>query len=217
MLKFSCPSCGAEISFKSQSSVYGICSYCKATVVRQGFNFELYGKMSELQEDLSPFQIGTKGVYEEQHFELIGRLRMKWKNGFWNEWFVLLSNGKEAWLAEAMGFYMFSKPEINTNLPLANELAIGKEYKFENIVFHLDDIKEAICLGSEGELPFLSPDGRKVLSADFSSSDGISFANLEYEKNDKLIIKRLYLGKYLEFDDFNFENLKEIEGWQYDH
>jgi len=217
MLKLSCPSCGAEIVFKSKASVYGICSYCKSCVVRQNLNLELYGKMSELQEDLSPFQIGTKGFYNKQYFELIGRLRMKWENGFWNEWFALLPNGQEAWLAEAMGFYMFSQPATVSNLPLASELTIGSKYQFKNIVFQADDIKEATCLGSEGELPFLAPVGRKVLSADFSSSDGRHFANLEYEQNEKLTTKRLYLGEYLDFDDFKFTNLKEIEGWRYDH
>ncbi len=222
MLKFSCPSCGAEIVFKSTASIYGICSYCKSTTVRHDLNLELYGKMSDLKEDLSPFCLGTKGFYKQQHFELIGRLRLKWENGFWNEWFVLLPNGLEAWLAEAMGFYMFSRPSNASNLPFASEVKIGEKYKFQNTIFQVEDIKEATCIGSEGELPFLAPVGRTITSIDLSSADGLSFANLEYEQasaqlTTKLTAKRLYLGEYLNFDDFNFSNLREIEGWRYDH
>lgn len=208
MFKLSCPSCGADVVFKSKASVFAVCTYCKSTLLRQDMNVELYGKMSEIQEDMTPFQIGTTGYYLGQKFELLGRLRIAWSDGFWNEWYGLFANQQELWLAEAQGFYGVSFFSEDYNLPLLEELKVGGQISLHGKFFQVDDIKEATCVGSAGELPFAAPIGRKAVSIDLSASGG-KFANIEYSGEEK----RLYIGEYLEFDDFKFSNLRELEGW----
>src|SRR5688572_12411014 len=105
MLKLNCPSCAATIVFKSRVSVLAVCSYCKSAVVRHDLNVENLGKMAELPPDMSPLQLGTRGKYEGTSFEIVGRLKVAWEEGTWNEWYLLFDSGRDGWLAEAQGFY----------------------------------------------------------------------------------------------------------------
>ena len=45
--------------------------------------------MAALPPDLSPFQIGTRGEWKGRGFEIVGRLRVEWEQGSWNEWCIL--------------------------------------------------------------------------------------------------------------------------------
>ena len=73
MKKFNCPSCGAEVVFNSNHSVYAVCKYCHSMIVRHDLDVEAIGTMASLPEDMSPFQIGTEGYYQGTHFSLVGR------------------------------------------------------------------------------------------------------------------------------------------------
>ncbi|MBX9724698.1 MAG: DUF4178 domain-containing protein, partial [Candidatus Obscuribacterales bacterium] len=119
MITLSCPSCGAELKFLSKASVFAVCSFCKSTVVRHDMNLELLGKMGELQDELTPLQIGTSGFYMGVNFDIIGRLRVGYEDGFWNEWYCMFSDGRLGWLAQAQGFYAmcFSVGEENQAAP----------------------------------------------------------------------------------------------------
>src|SRR5579859_6266708 len=121
-LKAQCPSCGAEVEFKSTLSVFSVCPFCHSTLVRRDLKLETLGKMAELPEDMSPFQVGTAGKFEGHPFELLGRVRLAWDDGSWNEWFAQFSNGREGWLAEAQGITLMSflRPEL-TQVPPVKE------------------------------------------------------------------------------------------------
>ncbi|MBC7693131.1 MAG: DUF4178 domain-containing protein [Methylotenera sp.] len=222
-MEYTCPSCGAAVHFKSRATVFSVCTYCKSMLVRHDLNLESLGKMSELLEDMSPLQVGTRGVFERGSFEIIGRLKIGWPQGTldggtWNEWFLQLDDGRQGWLGEAQGFYMISFPEEDRRgVPAVSELVPGKNVLLlGGKTFVVDDIKQAQCIGSEGELPFRAPQGRKNVSVDLSAAPGSNlsgtqnaFASLDYSSDGV----KLYVGKYLEFDDFKFTGLRELDGW----
>ena len=211
MFKLSCPSCAGELVFRSKDSVFAVCPYCQTTVVRHDINLETYGKMADVQLDDSPFQIGTDGKYEKRHFVLAGRMRQKWSDGYWNEWYALFDDGTAGWLAEAQGFLAMnlevSDPE---SLPDIGEIHVGQVLRLsrKGLDFTVDDIKQAECVGSEGELPFRAPRGRLITSVDLVGPHN-AFAGLEYGADGT----RLYMGSYLDFNDFQFQGLREIDGW----
>ena len=74
-------------------------------IVRHDVDVESIGTMAALPEDMSPLQIGAEGDYQGQRFGIIGRMKIGWEDGVWNEWFILTDTGREGWLAEAQGFY----------------------------------------------------------------------------------------------------------------
>ena len=210
MLKLNCSSCGAEVIFKSKSSVFGVCSFCKSTLVRQNMNLEVLGKMADLPDDISPLQIGSMGQYENNSFEIIGRVKISWENGFWTEWYISLKDGREGWLAEAQGSYMINFPyEDISKVPSVDKIKVGQNLELiKGIKFDVDDIKKGTCIGSEGELPMTATKGRKNTSVDLSAESSI-FACIDYS-NEGI---KLYTGKYMEFDNLKLSNLRQIDGW----
>jgi len=216
VISLSCPSCGATVPFKSKASVFAVCSYCRSTLVRHDMDLEAVGKMAELQDDLTPLQIGTTGKYKGKAFEIIGRMKVSYDDGFWNEWYLYFAEGKhkEGWLAEAQGFYAVCFEVDESVAPPRNDastLQPGRLIEFKNNgFFEIEDIREVKCQVSEGELPVNAPKGRESLSVDLTGPD-TQMATIEYAKDEI----RVFAGGYQDFDDFKFHNLREIEGWKH--
>jgi hypothetical protein len=167
------------------------------------------GKMSDLRDDLTPFQLGTTGLFDKKRFDIVGRLKVGYQNGFWNEWYCLFGDGIEAWLAEAQGFYGFCFPVLDWLAPELNSLAIGKWIDIGNSgSFQVEDMHRVFCIYSEGELPLSAVEGRRSTSVDLSNDDG-EMATIEYAAAET----RVFVGDYKDFDEFQFENLRHIDGW----
>ncbi len=222
MKKYNCPSCGAEITFQSSLSVYAVCRYCSSMVVRHDVDVESIGIMATLPDDMSPLQIGTGGFYKGKRFSIIGRMKIGWDDGVWNEWFMVMDSGYKGWLAEAQGSYAISFEVDESQHPKTEEsiskifqedassygFHLGSYLTLNNRKFKVADIKETICLGSEGELPFMAPKGRKTLSIDLLGSEG-DFGCIEILDGKT----RIYIGNYVEWDEMRCQNLRELEGW----
>jgi hypothetical protein len=179
-------------------------------LVRHDLNLEQVGKMAELLDDLSPLQIGTQGKYKGQPFELVGRIRVSWSAGAWSEWCALFSDGTAGWLSEAQGFYAMSfVVEAVSGLPDRSDIKRGMSLSFAGKAFHVDDVKEATCIGSQGELPFRAPQGRKTLSVDLSTLEGEGFATIEYSSEGVAC----YVGEYLQFDELMLKQFRQLDGW----
>ena len=207
MPSYACPSCGAPIQFRSSFSVYAVCSYCSSTVLRTDRDVSLIGKQADLPDEISPLQVGAGFTFRKVRFSLLGRVRMGWADGAWTEWFVD-SQTRKAWLSDAQGFLALCfEDAVPRGLagplpPLGEVIEIGKQ------PFRVSDIKQAACLGSEGELPFPAPRGRRATYLDMVSPTG-GFAGLEQAEEGR----RLYVGEYVEFDALAFTGLREVEGW----
>jgi DNA-directed RNA polymerase subunit RPC12/RpoP len=206
-MKANCPSCGAEVEFKSSVSVFSVCGHCRFMLVRHDMDLESLGRMAQLPDDVSPLKIGTRGKYKNTAFEIVGRLKVAWSEGYWNEWFLLFDGGSQGWLAEAMGLFMLStEAEVTKRVPKLAEVRAAAEYQITpSQKFFVDDIKEAACIGSEGELPFKGLQGRKTTSVDLSNNSG-EFANIEYSEDGA----HLYIGRYVDFDNLELSNLRDL-------
>ena len=192
-------------------------------LVRRDVDVENIGKMAALPEDMSPFMIGTEGYYQNARFRIVGRLKVGWAQGYWNEWHLLLDNGAYGWLAEAQGSYAISF-EYKEKLPPETAKAVVKltgktpgntasnalgTYLFiRDLKYKIVDIKEAVCIGSEGELPFAAPKGRKTLSIDLLGFHG-EFGTVEFDQSKTAI----FLGRYLEWEQLRCTNLRPLEDW----
>lgn len=217
MLSLNCSSCGATVNFHSKASVFAVCSFCKSTLVRHDMDLEAVGEMADLQDDWSPFQLGSQGMFEEKKFELVGRLRITYSAGFWNEWFAWFDGDKIAWLAEAQGFLALCFPS-NAAPPNKDSLQPGRALTLDSQSFQVDDMRKVSCLYSEGELPINAMKGRKSLSVDLRGPSE-TMATIEYPEPSRPGIyagtekPRVFIGKYKDFDEFNFKNLRKLDGW----
>lgn len=210
MIVLNCSSCGAEVQFRSKSSIFAVCSFCQSTLLRRDMDLELLGKMSFALDDLTPIQVGTRGVYDGEPFEILGRMKVGYSDGFWNEWYALFAGEKEGWLAEAQGFYGMCFPRTDVQVPLrAEKLEVGRYVDFgKSGIFEVEDIREVECLLSEGELPMNAAQGRTSTSVDLVTKDA-KMATIEYSRTET----RVFVGAYRDFDEFEFTNLRKIDGW----
>lgn len=225
MRKFDCPSCGAEVIFRSAQSLYAVCAYCQSMVVRTDVDVKSIGVMAALPDDMSPLQLGSGGDWEGQPFTIIGRLKIGWRDGLWNEWHLLMADGRRGWIGEAQGSFSISfemegtlprdaKASLDNCLPLltggkgTDEARPGFWVDLGGIRLRAVDIKLATCLGSEGELPFAAPKGRRTIAIDCVGRKG-EFATLDHDGHKA----KAYLGRYVEWDEFRFTNLRPLEGW----
>jgi hypothetical protein len=208
-LQTNCPSCGAALTFRSSFSVFAVCGFCGSTVVRTDRDVQSIGTMADLPEEMTPLQVGTGLSYRGRAYELAGRVRMGWADGAWNEWYMV-GGDAEGWLAEAQGFLTVAFPQPLDAAPGLGTAAV----RLNQIVmvsgrsFRVADIKDATCIGSEGELPFAAPRGRAARYADMVGEHGM-FASIE----DAAEGRRLYTGEYVDFDDLGLHNFRALEGW----
>ena len=221
MSEFPCPSCGAPIRFTSNVTVSAVCSYCQTLVVRRDADIEAMGKMATLPEDMTPFCIGTDAYDGAVAIRLIGRVRMAWADGFWNEWFFVREDGRKGWLAEAQGTYALSyelDAPVEDNIKHAIERWVAQDDATSTIVgktlilgeqlYTLTDRKVADCVACEGELPIISPRGRRSMSFDFMG-EADTFASVESCYGDL----RVFVGRYVEWSDLKASKLKAVKGW----
>ena len=95
------------------------------------------------------------GAFDGVGFKLIGRVRVSYEEGSWNEWYALFQDGRSGWVAEAQGFFMVSfETAAPAGLAERDALTAGKWIDLEGGRYQVMDRKETVCLGSEGELPF---------------------------------------------------------------
>lgn len=170
---------------------------------------EEIGKMAYLQDDMSPLQLGSQGTFDGKKFEVIGRLKVGYHGGFWNEWYAMFASENYAWLAEAQGFYAMCFEQPGAAVPPMDKVFPGCKVRLTaDETFDVVDILQAYCLYSEGELPLNAKQGRQSLSVDLSGQDD-RMATIEYAEART----RVYIGSYQEYDDFHFTQVRRFDGW----
>jgi hypothetical protein len=216
MLSVNCPNCGAAVTFRSAALPSRICDYCQTILVRSGDGVEAVGKAASLPFDVSPIQIGTRGRFDDEGFEVIGRVRWGWTDGSWNEWLLLFDGGAHAWLGEAMGQYMLLRErplgDIRSDavnlVAAARDVPIGTTAEIDGETLTAADARPATCIAAEGELPFTAPAGWSIYSVDFRSPSG-RCASLQQEEGSA----SFYDGRYVTLAELAPRNLRDLEGW----
>jgi hypothetical protein len=183
-------------------------------LLRTDATLQAVGRVAAVPDDFSPLQLGVGGQFDGQPFNVVGRIRKVWEQGSWNEWCVMFDIHRFGWLAEAQGDLVmtFERPASSLeNAPApahAAEVAPGDTWRIGGRNFTVTDVKRAACQGAEGELAGISSIQGDVLSVDLHGA-GLEFATVEF-RGDAV---SPYVGRFVEFDDCRFTNLRRIDGW----
>ena len=203
-LTASCPSCGAAVVFRSASSVFAVCDYCRSTLVRHDRELEDIGKMAALVEDRSPLRLGAEGRYGGVHFALIGRIQVRYGDGGWNEWHLLFDDQRTGWLSEAGGEYVVSFLQLVMEpLPPFDGLQAGQRLALAGQAWTVANIEQAECVGGEGELPFKVGAGYPFVAVDLRNER--NFATLDYSETPPL----LFVGEAVDFAALAMNGLRD--------
>ncbi|WP_374266024.1 DUF4178 domain-containing protein [Zoogloea sp.] len=204
MFKLACPSCGAEVAFRSPTSALAVCAYCRSTLLRDGEAVRDVGKMSATLEDYSPIRVATAGIYAGRRFGVVGRIQLRYDDGFWNEWYLVFDDGGTGWLSDASGQYAVT---LDTGLagdaPRFAQIVPGGLYRWDGVAYAASDLRTARCTGGEGELPFRVDAGWTAKVADYRQSH--RFLTLDYSDGDT---PRRYAGKAVTLADLKCQFLR---------
>lgn len=199
-----CPTCGAQVTFRTVASIMAVCEYCRSTLIRRGADLENIGKMAELLEDASIVQLGTEGRYKGMHFAVIGRIQLQYEQGVWNEWHLLFDNGRSGWLSDASGDYTVTfLAKVTEPLPALADLTPGMTVTLSGEPFTVTDIEHGKCIAGAGELLFKVGAGFEAPSADLRSAR--NFASIDYSEETPL----LFLGASADIAELHFTNLRD--------
>lgn len=207
-----CSDCNFPYNLKTDFCVGYSCLRCSALMIKNNNEFIRSEKAVPVLEDMSPLKLGSQGVLEGNKFEIIGRIKFNLKGEYKNHWCLLFSNNSWFWLGESYGDYYFIKKEKTPIDPSRFKVRkIGRMIKFPNgIQYEIQYFNEVISYACEGEIP------------EFPFLKG-NFISLELsDKGDRLVFVNVYsanqidyyLGKYLLFDQLNFTNLRDLNGWK---
>ena len=207
---FSCPSCNRLLTFRSDQTGWLVCPHCRELVVKDADGHQRH-QVTAMPEDLTPLQIGTGGGIDLQPFEIIGRLRLQYEDGYLNLWFLHTSGQVMSWLAESFGQYTLCKSAI---IPTLYDRLLREEVG-ENIhlsareSFTIDHMQTCIDWDREGELPAFRNEVR------FSKHFEMSTPNRDYafawqNRADEAMV---VVGRTYPFEHFCFTNLRPLNEW----
>ncbi len=203
----SCPSCGAQVQFRSHASVVAVCEYCRATVMKDADAVRDLGKMSSVLEDFTPIQVGTTGVVGGRQFSVVGRIQLRYSAGMWNEWFLSFDDGGTGWLGDSSGLYtVTTETQASGELPSFDDIVPGKVYTISERHFTASEKRVADCIGGQGELPFRVGAGWQARVADLR--EGEAFATLDYSDSDTPVF---YNGVAVTLEEIKCQLLREDE------
>jgi ribosomal protein L37AE/L43A len=201
----SCPSCGAQVQFRSHASVVAVCEFCRATVMKDADAVKDLGKMSSVLEDFTRIQIGTAGVVGGRNFSVVGRIQLRYSAGMWNEWFILFDDAATGWLGDSSGLYtLTTEAGAKGDLPAFESIQPGKLYTIAGQHYTAAEKRSAECIGGQGELPFRVGEGWQARVADFRA--GANFVTLDYSDSDTPV---LYNGVAVTLEEMQCQLLRD--------
>lgn len=217
MQSVNCPNCGAEVVFRSPALPSRVCGYCNSVVTRIEEGVKLAGEVAVLPFDVSPIQLGTSGAFNGHGFEVIGRVRLGYDKGSWNDWLCLFNDMSHGWLSESDGQFQLVREQgldsihdpLIAHIAGGGDTAPGERAEIDGIMFTVNDVRDAVCISAEGELPFAATTGWRVRNVDLRGPGGEA-ANVEREEGEPA---GFYLGRYVTLDELNPRNLRPIQGW----
>ncbi|MDJ1468783.1 DUF4178 domain-containing protein [Xanthocytophaga flava] len=157
-----CPSCGSMLELKYRHSKMVVCKYCGQTSYLNVDSIFTVGSPILLVDYGSVLSVGKRGKIKNKPFEVIGRLRFDYEDGFWDEWLILMDNETELWLQEDEGeFVLFRKKSLSDPLQYTS-LIVGSITTIDIENVFLTEKNKAVINGGEGELPFQVVAGEKA-------------------------------------------------------
>ena len=206
----SCPGCGDRLTFRNPATVTVVCPSCGSLCARSDLDLERLGKVAELAPIDSPLSLGEHGRFGSEGWTAVGLLQLDHGAGPWNEWCLLLDSGGWAWLAEAQGELLWTRPVEGLIAPPYEQLEAGDRLDLgvKAGTWTIAEVGSAHVVSARGELPTRITPGSPVRYADLRGPGG-GFATLDY--GDSGTLERVYVGRKVEGEDVGLDPTKVAE------
>ena len=191
-MQIACPSCGAETVLRNPASISYVCEYCDTTMMLVDRQWTNTGRKSRLSQGFSRFYVGAVGTLQAKSFEVLGRVRYSFGDGFWDEWYLIFEDASTSWMTEDNHEFCIQsevqQADINPNL-----FQVGDLLHIQEVQIQILEVGFAKCLGVEGELPANILPNEEYAYADGSSLDGKIAVGFEFDDEQPTI----FMGKWI--------------------
>ncbi|MEO0469845.1 MAG: DUF4178 domain-containing protein [Bacteroidota bacterium] len=200
--EFECPSCGSPIKQSNPGSRSLVCSYCGQTSHLNAESLQAAGEKHLLADYGSILSVGAQGKLYDRDFLVLGRIRIDYEDGFWDEWYIqYLDDGSTAWIQEDDGsFVHFTREKEVVNIPGIFQLKVGSWSTFADNweKTFITSRSAAQVNGGEGELPFRIIPGEKanfvegiqdgkIVSIEILPDEKVLFTGFAFDINEFVI------------------------------
>jgi hypothetical protein len=155
--EFECPSCGGRIRRENPAAKSLGCPYCGQTSHLYDDKLDAKGQQHLLIDYGSMLHVGLTASLNGRRFRVLGRLRIAYEDGFWDEWYVyFLDTNTEGWIQEDDGEFVAFEPIEELDKISYHDTKVGNFMRF-NSMYHtvfITSKSKAQVEGGEGELPF---------------------------------------------------------------
>jgi hypothetical protein len=194
--QFSCPSCGGPLQIESAFTTILVCIYCGASLYIRDSGIDVTGQTAKLAEYPSRFAIGANGQVKGRGFRVLGRVRYKNMDGFWDEWFLQFDDQQVGWLTEDEGdLTLVFKSKLTFPVQPYEQTRVGSFMPFGSDRLFVSEKGDAQLVGAEGEITSNAPLGRAIRYVD----GNVANKAIRLIMDDNGIV--LYTGEPLEFHD----------------
>ncbi len=205
----SCPNCGSVFELVNPGVVMLVCDHCSTRLYVSDEAAQAIGEQSILPEDDSRLHLGASGRVLKHSFMAVGHVRYKYDEGFWDEWYLELNNGKYVWLMEDERDLSLEIATDKDDIPEPDKLVASlPAVKVKGVAYLAQFTGEAVCEGAAGQLPFVVEPGHKYKWADLATLDGKRIGTIERPQGQD---GRLFLGLPLDHSKLKVDEASDFE------
>jgi len=162
-----CPNCGGPITVESAYTTLTVCPFCGSSLAIRDTGVDLTGQTAKLAQFPSRLALGAHGQIRGRPFQVLGRIRYQYEDGFWDEWNLQFADGQIGWVEEDEGeFTLTFKRRLTTPIPPFAGIAVGSFIPLGGAQMFVSEKGTAQTVGAEGELVQSPPPGRAIQYVD---------------------------------------------------
>lgn len=156
--RIDCPGCGAGVDIaKSVGRGQIVCGSCNSVLDAASPEYRIIQQLVGGDfEPRSSIRIGWEGTFLGKIYRVVGRLRYVdvAKGWFWEEWFLIASDGSVIYLEEDEAQFKVLVPFTPTAPPAKETLTGSHTFRLDGRPYHVRERGKAVIKHFEGQLPW---------------------------------------------------------------
>ncbi|MFW5857106.1 MAG: DUF4178 domain-containing protein [Planctomycetota bacterium] len=197
--KINCPSCGAPGDV-DRFAAMAVCEYCSTAFYFEDDAVRERGKMGVLAETPSPLYVGATGTLQNRGFGVVGHVRYRYSDGFWDEWYLRFEDNEGAWIGEDEMEFSLEEPIADPGaVPPFDAIEPGQPLQVGGVEVYVDEKEVATLEGAEGSLPFPMEADRTFRY--FDASQGDDTVTVEYTEDGV----EAFRGVWIDLDELELD------------
>ncbi len=209
-----CPNCSNAYYNRSPFPIAWCCEKCGFIyLIDQNLNLKDTNKRKIITKQfITPINIGSKGIYLDVPFEIIGSLRSVNSNSITNEWFMKLENNQYRWLIEnSYSYSVYEHEATSIATSLIKEKKVGQTILFNSSEFQIIDISKIIRSEMDGEIPTDSFPEINFFKYELIARKGNTLLTIHVHSKDEIFA---YKGRSIDIHELNLSSINSFKDWE---